>query len=157
MSKLKDTDRDGIPDVIEDAIEDAKEIKGRFGVKMILVVMLVGLIVAGYGVGAFFYLDMKDKFIMLQGQYDQATAQWEIDERYQLIKERDKLLVELKQKQAELDSIYEKAAIARERAVAELKGGKYKKENEDEANKMDTNQLLDRFGHYGLPAVKRTR
>ena len=41
MNDLKDSDNDGIPDVIEDALEEAKDIKKRFGVKTILVTMLV--------------------------------------------------------------------------------------------------------------------
>ena len=156
MNDLKDDNENGIPDVIEDALDEAKDIKKRFGVKTILVTMLVGLIVAGYGIVGYLYMDLKDNYIQLQQQYDWQQTETEIEVNAQLIKERQRLLEDLKKEAEDLQADLENKRKHRVTVKNDITSKPYARRNENEVNKKSTADLKRDFSELGFPTKPRT-
>jgi len=149
--KLKDSDGDGIPDVIEDALDEAKAIKKRFGTKMILTVIVVALVVASWVITGFMYSNLKDDYIVLEAQHKKAAIEHEIEKKQIAIDAREKVLADLvKAGNAAVKNKTKKKA-ARMETEHELVAKPYARRNEHEATKMDNNDLRNAFNDLGFP------
>lgn len=152
----EDSDHDGVPDAIENVIENAKLSFARrtFTKRNLYLSIVIGAIIAGYGVFGYMYMSLRDEKIAIQNQYDWFKSEQEIEINKARMEERRKIFIDLKESSVELnDSLDEK----REKVDAlqnTLINKPYLRSNEDEVNEMDIDGLLNTFDALGFNTIR---
>lgn len=152
-----DKDNDGIPDAMEDALDEARDIKRRIGMKPILIIILTVVVCASFGLQTWFYMDLKDEKLRLEQQLDWQQTEHEIELTTDMINERKQQLADLKKLAEDLKKNIDSATAERKQAEHTIKAKPYARRNEDEASKMDTNDLVRGFNALGYPAKPSNR
>jgi len=152
----EDNDNDGVPDVVEEAIEDVKEsfASRTFTKRNMYLSIVVGLIIAGYGLFAYMYLSLRDEKIAIQNQFDWYKSEQEIEINKAVMEERARALAELEKKFPALNTAQEDRKKDVDKLTDDLQNKPYARSNEDEINKMDINELNSTFDALGYPAKK---
>lgn len=155
-----DKDDDGVPDAVEDAVEEAvEEVKESFASRTftkrnMYLSIVIGLIIAGYGLFAYMYLSLRDEKIAIQNQFDWFKSEQEIEINKAVMQERARAAAELAKKFPSLNDAYDKRKDDVNHLTDSIKNKPYKGSNEDEINKLDANELNSVFDDLGFPTVK---
>lgn len=152
----EDKDDDGVPDAIEEVIEDAKKsfASRTFTKRNMYLSIVIGLIIAGYGLFAYMYLSLRDEKIAIQNQFDWLKSEQEIEINKAVMEERVRAAAELAKKFPSLNDAYDKRKDDVNHLTDSIKNKPYKGSNEDEINKLDANELNSVFNDLGFPTVK---
>ena len=149
----KDSDNDGIPDVIEDAIDEAKAsfASRTFTKRNLYLSIIIGAIIAGYGLFAYMYLSLRDEKIAIQNQYDWFKSEQEIEINKAKIAERYEKYKNLKLDNKELSIVLNDKKNNVDKLHTVLINKPYEDDNEDEIHQLNTDQLKSMFDDIGYP------
>jgi hypothetical protein len=157
--KWEDKDNDGIPDKFEDVYNDtmeaAKDAKKRFGTKNILIFFIILLFLAYTGVMTWLFWDLRDDHITLQRQYDSAVTENQIERDAEIIKNRGKLIEKLAKENAQAVKERENRAKAVEQVKDIITSDVIRSKNDEEAIKLDADDLVRGFNMLGIEASKK--
>lgn len=153
----EDKDNDGVPDAIEEVIEEAKAslMSRTFTKRNMYLSILVGVIIAGYGVFAFMYMSLRDDNIALKNQFDWFKSEQEIEINKARMNERVKVTKELLGKSKDLAEKLDAQRSNVDDINNTIINKPYTRKNENEIKKMDHTELTNSFDSLGFPTTKQ--
>lgn len=152
----EDKDDDGVPDAIEEVIEDAKKsfASRTFTKRNMYLSIVIGLIIAGYGLFAYMYLSLRDEKIAIQNQFDWFKSEQEIEINKAVMQERARAAAELEKKFPGLNDEHNSRKDDVDQLTNTIENKPYIRSNKDEINQMDINELNSVFDDLGFPTAK---
>jgi len=153
----EDKDNDGVPDAIEEVLEATKAslMSRTFTKRNMYMSILVGVIIAGYGLFAYMYLSLRDEKIALQNQFDWAKSEQEIEVNKARMDERVKVTKELYDKSKALDDKLDSSRASLDIINNSITNKPYRRNNENEISEMDNTELSNSFDALGFPTTKK--
>jgi len=155
---MEDLDNDGTPDSIQRAL---KEVKTQLSQKMTIrqktftkknfyVSILIGVIIAGYGLFGYMYMSLRDDKIAIENQFHWMKSEQEIEVNKAVMIERKKLLDFLHVEYDTLDEGLNELQAIVNNHIERIRTDAYLEGIENEINKYDKNELNDSFSRLGF-------
>jgi len=150
--KFRDENENGIPDIVDDAQEAIKKaglISRTFTKRNFYMAIIIGIIIAGYGIGAYFYMNLRDEKIAIENQYNWFQSEQEIEINKAKMEERRRVINELS---ASYGVLKKDLYVKREKVdehINKIEDKDFAKELKNEIEQMDIVDLRESFAKYG--------
>jgi len=149
---FRDEDENGIPDIVDDAkaaVQKASLMTRTFTKRNLYLTIVIGIIIAGYGLFGYMYMNLRDEKIAIENQFNWYQSEQEIEINKAKMEERRRVINELSSKYGSLkNDLFVKRETV-DAHINNIENKSFKEEITNEIEQMDINDLRKSFSDFG--------
>jgi flagellar basal body-associated protein FliL len=149
---FRDENENGIPDIVdsaEEAVKKASLVSRTFTKRNLYLSIIIGVIIAGYGLFGYMYMTLRDEKIAIQNQYNWFQSEQEIEINKAKMEERRRVLNELGVEYGTLKKDLDAKRTKVDKHINKIEDKDFAKEIKNEIEQMDIVELRESFSKFG--------